>query len=383
MSAEARARLSSARRVVVKIGSTSLTTSAGLLDETRLKALVDVLATRRLAGTDVVLVSSGAVAAGILPLGLTSRPKDLATQQAAASVGQGALIAAYTAAFGGHRLTVGQVLLTADDLIRKQHYVNARRAVVRLLRLGVVPVVNENDTVATHEVRFGDNDRLAALLAHLVDADALLLLTDVNGLYDGPPREPGSSRIPLVSSVAGLEGVRIGGVGSGVGTGGMLTKVEAARIATGAGITTILTAADLVEDVFAGADVGTVFVPTGPRPASRLLWLAHASAPVGRLVVDDGAVRALVHRHASLLPAGVVRVEGTFDEGAPVEVVDRHGVAVARGLVAYGSDELPRLLGRSTHWIGNVFGTKYARELIHRDHLVLVADRAPERHADG
>ena len=317
-------------------------------------------------------MSSGAIAAGIVPLGHTSRPRDLATQQAAASVGQGALIAAYTSAFGAHGLTVGQVLLTVDDLIRRQNYGNARRAVGRLLHLGVVPVVNENDAVATDEIGFGDNDRLAALIAHLTHADALLLLTDVDGLYDGPPSEPGAARIPLVRGQEDLAEVRLGGTGSKVGTGGMVTKVEAARIATGAGVTTLLTSADRVVDALTGRDVGTVFLPTGPRPASRMLWLAHASEPAGRLVVDDGAVRALRGRGASLLPAGIVRVEGSFDEGAPIEVVDRRGVGVARGLVAYGSDELPRLLGRSTTWIAEVFGEEYAREIVHRDHLVLV-----------
>lgn len=298
--------VASASRVVVKVGSSSLTSPRGVLDLDRLTSLADALAQRRLAQMQVVLVSSGAMAAGILPLGLSARPRDLATQQAAASVGQGALIAAYTSAFGAHGLTVGQVLLTADDLIRKQHYVNARRAIGRLLRLGVVPVVNENDTVATDELRFGDNDRLASLVAHLVAADALVLLTDVDALYDGPPSEPGTSRIPVVTSSADLAHVRLGGTGSKVGTGGMITKVDAARIATGAGIPTLLTGAANITAALAGEDVGTLFEPTAPRPSSRLLWLAHASAPVGRLVVDDGAVRALTGRRASLLPAGIV-----------------------------------------------------------------------------
>jgi len=191
------ADLRNARRLVVKVGSSSLTTPAGALDHVRLRALVDVIAARRKHGTQIVLVSSGAIAAGLTPLGLPRRPRDLATQQAAASVGQGALLAAYSLAFGSHDLTVGQVLLTADDVTRRTHYANARRTLDRLLDLGVVPVVNENDTVATHEIRFGDNDRLAALVAHLVHADALILLSDVDALYDGPPGRAGSSRIPL------------------------------------------------------------------------------------------------------------------------------------------------------------------------------------------
>lgn len=370
--AQGREAVRHAQTLVVKVGSSSLTTPQGVLNVERLTTLADTLATRRLAGTRVVLVSSGAIAAGILPLGLSRRPKDLATQQAAAGVGQGALMAAYTAAFGAHGLTVGQVLLTADDLIRRQHYANARRAVGQLLRLGVVPVVNENDAVATHEVRFGDNDRLAALLAHLTRADALVLLTDVDALYDGPPSEVGSQRIPCVADPSELASVRISGTGSRVGTGGMLTKVEAARVATGAGVCTLLAGAAAAADALAGDDVGTLFLPTAGRPTSRMLWLAHASDPAGRLIVDDGAARAIAGGRASLLPTGVIAVEGSFDEGAPIEIVERSGRPIARGLVSYGSDELPRLLGRSTHWLADVFGPDYSREIVHRDHLVLI-----------
>lgn len=368
----ARDRVRDARTIVVKVGSSSLTSADGVLDVARLTQLSDVLSRRRLAGSRVVLVSSGAIAAGIVPLGFATRPKELAAQQAAASVGQGALVAEYTRAFGAHGLTVGQVLLTVDDLIRRQHYGNARRAVGRLLQLGVVPVVNENDAVATDEIRFGDNDRLAALVAHLVRADALVLFTDVDALYDGPPSEPGSRPIDTVRSRRDLDSVRLGGVGSRIGTGGMVTKVEAARIATGAGITTLLASSNAIESALAGAPGGTAFLPTSPRPASRMLWLAHASDPVGGLVIDDGAVRALVEKGASLLPAGVVEVTGSFEQGAPVEITDRRGRPVARGLVTYGSDELPRLLGRSTRWLGDVFGSYYAREVVHRDRMALL-----------
>ena len=224
--------LRSARRIVVKVGSSSLTTREGGLDAGRLGALVDALAARRLGGCEVVLVSSGAIAAGLAPLGLARRPKDLATQQAAASVGQGRLVAEYTSAFARHGLTVGQVLLTADDVVRRGHYVNAHRTLERLLGLGVIPVVNENDTVATQEIRFGDNDRLAALVAHLVGADALVLLSDVDALYDGPPGRDGVRRVPLVRGPEDVDGIRLGSVGAtGVGSGGMVTKVEAAGIA--------------------------------------------------------------------------------------------------------------------------------------------------------
>ena len=368
-----RAALPAAGRIVVKVGSSSLTTPEGGIDDARLGLLVDALAGRREAGQEVVLVSSGAIAAGLGPLGLPRRPRDLATQQAAASVGQGLLMARYTQAFARHGLTTGQVLLTADDVVRRSHYANARRTLYRLLGMGVVAVVNENDTVATHEIRFGDNDRLAALVAHLVHADALLLLSDVDALYDGPPSRPGTARVPLVRGPQDLDGIRIGSAGSrGVGTGGMVTKVDAAAIATMAGIPTLLTSADQVVEALAGKDVGTWFRATGSRTASRLLWLAHAARTTGRLVLDDGAVAAVVDRRMSLLPAGVTGVEGRFSAGDPVELADPRGVVVARGLVNFDAAELPALLGRSTRELARVLGSAYEREVVHRDDLVLL-----------
>jgi glutamate 5-kinase len=367
------ADLATAARVVVKVGSSSLTTREGGLDPVRLDALVGVLARRRLAGGEVVLVSSGAIATGLAPLGLSRRPRDLATQQAAASVGQGLLVARYTDAFAGHALTVGQVLLTADDVVRRSHYANARRTLYKLLGLGVVRVVNENDTVATHEIKFGDNDRLAALVAHLVQADALVLLSDVDALYDGPPSRSGVNRVPLVRGQHDLDGLVIGRTGAaGVGLGGMVTKVEAARIATTAGIPTLLTAAPLAEAGLAGQDVGTWFEPDGDRKASRLLWLAHAARSGGRLVLDDGAVAAVVVRRMSLLPAGVVRVEGRFSAGDPVDLVDGGGRVLARGLVNFDAAELPTLLGRSTRELAATLGAGYEREVVHRDDLVVL-----------
>jgi glutamate 5-kinase len=235
-----------------------------------------------------------------------------------------------------------------------------------------VPIVNENDTVATQEIRFGDNDRLAALVAHLVHADGLVLLTDVDALYDGPPHRPGSKRVPLVVGGAGLDAVTIGGTGSTVGSGGMVTKVEAATIANAAGIPAVLTSADQVEGALSGADVGTVFVPTGSRRTSRKLWLAHATTPRGRLVLDEGAVKAVTERRKSLLPAGVTAVEGTFVDGDPVDLCAPDGRVVARGLVNYSSAELPGMLGRSTHALARELGPEYERELVHRDDLVVL-----------
>jgi glutamate 5-kinase len=365
-------RFGRARLIVVKIGSSSLTTAAGGLDRARVAALANTIAAVRAGNREVVLVSSGAIAAGLAPLRLKQRPRDLATQQAAASVGQGLLVQAYAEAFAGHGLTVGQVLLTVDDITRRVHYRNSYNTLRRLLDLGAVPVVNENDTVATHEIRFGDNDRLAALVAALVQADALLLLSDVDALYTGSPSNPASKRVEYVPAGDVLSGVDIGGTGTSIGTGGMVTKLEAARIATGAGIPVVLTSAPQAAAALAGEPVGTLFEPVVAPPKSRLLWLAHATAPRGRLFLDAGAVSAVVGRHASLLPAGITGVDGRFAAGDPVDLVDIDGRSVARGLVNYDAIELPALLGRSTVELAAALGPGYEKEVVHRDDLVLL-----------
>ncbi len=361
-----RGAVATAQRLVVKVGSSSLTTAAGGLDPDRLDALVDALCHARSARAgSLVLVSSGAIAAGLAPLGLARRPRDLATQQAAASVGQMLLVQRYATAFARHGHTVGQVLLTADDVVRRSHYRNAQTTLDRLLALSVVPVVNENDAVATEEIRFGDNDRLAALVAHLVRADALLLLSDVAGLYDGDPRQPGSRLIEQVDDRADLDHVHVAKPRRGsLGSGGMASKIDAAGLATGAGVPVLVASTADAAAALRG-EGGTLFAATGTRAPGRLLWLAHASTPRGRLVLDDGAVAAVCGRRLSLLPAGVTAVEGDFAAGDPVELVDPAGRAVARGLVAYDAAELPALLGRSTRELG-------LREVVHRDDLVVL-----------
>lgn len=373
-----------ARRIVVKVGSSSLTTAEGGLDPQRIEALTDTLAYRRGSGAEVVLVSSGAIAAGLAPLQLHRRPRDLATQQAAASVGQSLLMGRYMHGFARHGITVGQVLLTAEDVVRRAHYRNAQRTLYRLLAMGVLPVVNENDTVATDEIRFGDNDRLAALVAHLVHADLLVLLSDIDGLYDGDPRRGTSALIDEVSGPEQLATVALGRRGAaGVGTGGMITKVDAAGIATAAGIPVVLASATHAGAALAGEPIGTYFRATGSRAGTRHLWLAHASTPKGRLHLDAGAVRAVVERRMSLLPAGVTAVDGEFAAGDPVNLVNESGDIVARGLVNFDAGELPGLLGRQTHRLAAELGPAYAREVVHRDDIVVVGTTRSGGGADG
>jgi glutamate 5-kinase len=373
MSTPRRPAVTEARRVVVKVGSSSLTTAAGGIDPDRLRGLVDTLAAGRARGLELVLVSSGAIAAGLAPLGLKRRPKALAAQQAAASVGQGLLVHRYTDELARHGVIAGQVLLTVDDVTRRSHYRNAYQTFAKLLELGVLPIVNENDTVATSEIRFGDNDRLAALVAHLVHADLLLLLSDVDGLYDGSPSDAASSLVPDVTSLDDLAGVRIGKTGgAGVGTGGMQTKVQAAQIATGAGIPVVLTSADQAGAALAGDPVGTLFHTTGRRRPTRLLWLAHATEPRGTVLLDPGAVRAVAERRASLLAAGVTGATGSFVAGDPVDLAGPDGRPFARGLVNFDAAEIPSLVGRTSQDLKQELGAAYEREVVHRDDLVLL-----------
>jgi glutamate 5-kinase len=368
-----RTDVEAARRIVVKVGSSSLTTLDGALAVDRLDLLVNSLAARAV-DTEIVLVSSGAIAAGLAPLGFTKRPTDLPSQQAAASVGQSRLMAHYTTAFEKHGRTVGQVLLTAEDITRRNHYNNAQKALNRLLDLDIIPIVNENDTVATNEIKFGDNDRLAALVALLVQADALLLLSDVDGLYDGHPIT-GAKLISNVESLEQLAGIEISGAGSSIGSGGMVTKVEAAMIAASAGIPVVLTSAAQVEQALAAENVGTYFKPAANRPASRMMWLAHGTVTRGTLHLDAGAVGAVLNRGSSLLAAGVTGFSGDFNAGDAVELLDSTGAAIARGLVTFDSAELTDVIGKSTKELAEKFGPDYERELVHRDDLVVLQPR--------
>jgi glutamate 5-kinase len=360
-----------ARSVVVKIGTTALTTPSGVFDAARLATLADAIEARMKAGSDVVIVSSGAIAAGIEPLRLTKRPADLATKQAAASVGQVALINSWSTAFARYNRTVGQVLLTAHDISMRVQHTNAQRTLDRLRALHAVAIVNENDTVATNEIRFGDNDRLSALVAHLIGADALVLLSDIDGLYEGDPRKAPDDDparfIPEVAGPADLDGV-IAGRGSHLGTGGMASKLSAALLASDAGVPVLLAAASDAATALVDASVGTVFAPRPERMSARRFWVRYAAESAGTLTLDDGAVRAVVKQRRSLLPAGITAVAGRFHGGDVVELRAPDETMVARGVVAYDAAELTTMLGRST----SDLPAEMRRPAVHADDLVAV-----------
>ncbi|WP_114855662.1 glutamate 5-kinase [Brachybacterium sp. YJGR34] len=364
--------LAQARRIVVKIGSSSLTDAHGHLDRGRIEQIVDTAAVLAERGTELVIVSSGAIAAALGPLGMEQRPTSVELQQAAASVGQALLATAWSSAFAARGRITGQVLLTESDVIRRQTYRNVRSALESLLTLGTVPVVNENDTTATHEIRFGDNDRLAALVAQLLGADALVLLTDVDALYTAPPREPGARRIGLVEDVANLAGVSIGEVGSKVGTGGMVTKLSAAQLASTTGTAALMTSTEQFAAAVAGEDIGTFFPAHHGRRRSRLVWLRFATRGAGTVHLDEGAAAAMRTRRRSLLAVGITGVEGTFPAGVPVDLAAPDGTILARGLTSFSSEELRVMAGHGSDELRERLGERYRRSAIHRDHLVVL-----------
>jgi glutamate 5-kinase len=357
-----------ARSLVVKVGTNALTTPSGVFDSGRLAGLADAIEARMKAGTDVVIVSSGAIAAGIEPLGLSRRPKDLATKQAAASVGQVALVNSWSAAFARYGRTVGQVLLTAHDISVRASHTNAQRTLDRLRALPAVAIYNQNDTVATNEIRFGDNDRLSALVAHLVGAEALVLLSDIDGLYDADPRKTkGAKFIPEVSGSADLDGV-VAGPGSELGTGGMASKMSSALLAADAGVPVLLAAASDAATALTDASAGTVFAARPDRMSARRFWVRYAAEAAGSLTLDEGAVRAVLRQRRSLLVAGITTVSGRFYAGDVVELRAPDTTIVARGVVAYDATELATMMGRSTSELPD----ELRRPAVHADDLVAV-----------
>jgi glutamate 5-kinase len=365
-------------RLVVKIGSSTLAEASGLLNRAAIARLTDQVAALHAAGWDVVLVSSAAVAAGKSCLGDLRHRRDIPAKQMLAAIGQPRLMRAYDEAFARHGIIVAQALLTRHDLAERQGYLNARSTLLGLLHYRVVPIINENDVVATHELRFGDNDNLSAVVANLVDADLLLLLTDIDGLYTADPRvDPSARLIPEVSRIdAGIERLAGGTHPRTHGTGGMVTKLQAARTALRSGVTVVIAnggADRVIERVAQGEAIGTRFLPERPRRATaREAWLNTAIAAKGTLTVDDGAARVLREEGRSLLPAGVRAISGRFGRGDPVEVRDLAGNRLAYGLVNYSSADLARIIGLHSSAIEATLGYYYGDEVMHRNNLVLL-----------
>jgi glutamate 5-kinase len=370
--------------VVIKIGTSSLTQGAtGQLALSTIASLVETLSQLRHQGHRVILVSSGAVGVGCARLGLSDRPRTLSMKQAVAAVGQGRLMRIYDDMFTTLGQPIAQVLLTRTDLVQRSRYVNSYRTFRQLLELGVIPVVNENDTVAVEELKFGDNDTLSAQVASLVGADWLFLLTDVDQLYSADPRSnPDAQPIYVVDNVEQLEAlqVKVGDRGSQWGTGGMMTKIEAARIATAAGVRTVITEGRRPENlpkILSGEALGTQFTPHTPPSNARKRWIASGVIPAGRLYLDEGAVQAICQAGKSLLAAGITEVEGEFERQDAVQLCDRTGREVARGLVNYNHSDLAKIRGHRSEDIPTLLGYRGAETVIHRDNLVVSGSGEP------
>ena len=365
--------LTDARRWVIKVGSALLTNDGRGLDASVVRMLADQLVALRSQGRDVVLVSSGAIVAGLARLNLTERPREVHLSQAAAAVGQSALVRAYEEYLSPHSVTTAQILLSHADVRARDRYLNARSTLSTLLAMNVLPIVNENDTVVTDEIRLGDNDTLAALVANLVDADALLILTDQDGLMDSDPRHAVDAQLIRTADVHDSALDAMAGEGSALGRGGMATKLSAARLAARSGTATIIANGrqpDVIAQVAEGVPLGT-FLQTHRRPQSaRKQWLASLLHAQGKLVLDDGAVRGVSDQGRSLLPIGVVSVSGDFQRGDLVSCIDSAGRERARGLVNYSSEEARALAGKGSADIESVLGYRGEEELIHRDNLV-------------
>ncbi len=364
------------KRLVIKIGSNILADAKEGLDMSRISSIAGDVSEIRKSGYETIVVSSGAVAAGMRKLGLKTKPKDIRLKQAAAAVGQSSLMWAYERSFGEHAVKVAQVLLTGDDFSDRKRYINSKNTLLALLQYGVVPVVNENDTVATDEIKFGDNDNLAALVAILVEAERLIILSDVDGLYSEDPRFHRDARlIHCVEEVTPAVEKCAGGAGSGVGTGGMVSKVTAAGRAVSHGIAVHIVSGKkkgLMNAVIAGGNPGTFFKPARNRLSHRKGWIAYNTRPRGQVVIDDGAVNAITGMGRSLLPTGIVAVEGDFDVGDPVYCVDAAGRRIAKGLSNYSASDLRKIMGKKTVEIEKVLCYKYSDEAIHRDNLVIL-----------
>lgn len=369
-----RERLVRRGRWVVKIGSALLTNDGQGLDQQAIARWVEQLVSLREQGIEIILVSSGAVAEGLSRLGWKTRPNEVFRLQAAAAVGQMGLVQAWEACFWKHGVHTAQVLLTHDDLSNRKRYLNARSTLRTLIELGVVAVVNENDTVVTSEIRFGDNDTLGALVANAVEADALILLTDQSGLFSADPREDPSAELISEARAEDDRVQAVAGDGGALGRGGMITKVRAARLAARSGAVTVIASGredNVLRRLFEGEVLGTLLTPDREPMAARKQWIAGHLQARGTLVVDAGAVKALTSSGRSLLPAGVLSVTGDFSRGEMVLIVDEVGRVIARGLANYGAEDASRILGRPTRAIESILGFMGEEELVHRDNMVL------------
>ena len=365
-----------AKRLVLKVGSRLVASKGSGLNTERIDQLASDLATLKAQGREIVMVSSGAIVCGIEKLGLPEYPKSLPHKQAAAAVGQSRLMWAYEKAFEKVDQKVAQVLLTREDLANRARFLNSRHTLTALLEYGVVPIINENDTVAVDEIRFGDNDSLAGMVAHLVDADLLVILSDVEGLYTEDPRHnPNATLIPVVTEVTVEIERRAGGTSSFEGTGGMHTKVLAAKKAATYGIATAIVSGERtghLTALFHGHPVGTLFLPKSQKLTSRKHWIGYTVKAKGRLTLDDGAVEALTRKGKSLLPSGITAVHGDFESGDAVACVDNSGREFAKGLVNYSSEAIGKIKGLKTSEIQKTLGYKDYDEVIHRDNLVIL-----------
>lgn len=363
------------RRVVVKLGSSVVTTENGL-DHKMIRNLADDIHEMRKTGKEFIIVSSGAIAAGVRRLGLKEGARTIPQKQAAASIGQSRLMSAYDEAFGRYGIRVGQLLLTRDDLTHRQRYLNARNTLMTLLSWGVVPIINENDTVVVEEIKLGDNDNLSALVAVLASADLLITLTDIDGLMDCDPRvNSDACLIPVVENITPELKSLAGGTSSGVGRGGMSSKIEAASKAQMSGVPMIITKGKVegsIAKTLSGEVCGTLIMPAKEKISARKSWIRYNLRPEGALRVDSGAAKALTNGGKSLLPIGIIDVEGSFDDGAAVDVIDQNDNKIAVGLVNYSSDEMKRIVGRQTAEIDWVLGYRRYDEAIHADNLVVI-----------